>query len=305
MTVSEIKKSALENLKGKWGTGALLLLVYTLISMGIGFIYAFLNAVPLLNLVAYVGLIVVLTPMAAGLIFCFVELKRGNNVECIDYFKFGFSNFKKIWCVVGNVIKKIWVYLLLYFIIIFAMTFSFIFTFAFSIAFKSAFIAFFGCLLTFILIAAYIALMVLYIMKLYFYVLAPYILWDNPDMSAKDIVEKSELLMKGHRGDYFLLSLSFIGWAILSVFTFGIGLLWLEPYIQISFVIFYEDLLNKENEDNKNNEPEKLEAPIEATTIENTEIAEDSKEIENSITETEESDIKKVDVLDDDGNVIQ
>jgi uncharacterized membrane protein len=40
----------------------------------------------------------------------------------------------------------------------------------------------------------------------------------------------------------FLLDLSFIGWAILSLFTFGIGFFFLQPYVQIAHAAFYEDL---------------------------------------------------------------
>ena len=52
--------------------------------------------------------------------------------------------------------------------------------------------------------------------------------------------------MKGKKGDYFVLMLSFIGWAILACFTFGIGMLWLYPYIQVSLVSFYEACLDNE-----------------------------------------------------------
>jgi len=39
-----------------------------------------------------------------------------------------------------------------------------------------------------------------------------------------------------------LLDLSFIGWAILCLFTFGIGFLFLQPYVQSAHAAFYEDL---------------------------------------------------------------
>ena len=39
-----------------------------------------------------------------------------------------------------------------------------------------------------------------------------------------------------------MLDLSFIGWAILSLFTFGIGFFVLQPYMQVSHAAFYEDL---------------------------------------------------------------
>ena len=46
--------------------------------------------------------------------------------------------------------------------------------------------------------------------------------------------------MTGKRGKLFCLQLSFIGWAILGVFTLGIGYLWLVPYIQFAIVAFYK-----------------------------------------------------------------
>ena len=48
--------------------------------------------------------------------------------------------------------------------------------------------------------------------------------------------------MIGNRSKLFCLHLSFIGWAILAVLTFGIGYLWLLPYIQFSMFAFYKKL---------------------------------------------------------------
>ena len=48
-----------------------------------------------------------------------------------------------------------------------------------------------------------------------------------------------EKMMVGHKMDYFVMELSFIGWYILNSFTYGILLLWLQPYYQLSFANFY------------------------------------------------------------------
>ncbi|MBQ6704092.1 MAG: DUF975 family protein, partial [Clostridia bacterium] len=37
----------------------------------------------------------------------------------------------------------------------------------------------------------------------------------------------------------FGLNFSFIGWAMLSALTFGIGNLWLNPYMNTAFAAFY------------------------------------------------------------------
>ena len=51
--------------------------------------------------------------------------------------------------------------------------------------------------------------------------------------------------MDGRRFDFFVLGLSFIGWAILASLTLGIGYLWLIPYMQVTEIKFYEDVCNK------------------------------------------------------------
>jgi uncharacterized membrane protein len=48
--------------------------------------------------------------------------------------------------------------------------------------------------------------------------------------------------MKGHKAKLFWLNLSFIGWIILAILTFGIGLLLLLPYFNTTLAYFYEDL---------------------------------------------------------------
>jgi uncharacterized membrane protein len=40
----------------------------------------------------------------------------------------------------------------------------------------------------------------------------------------------------------FCLYLSFIGWGFLCLFSFGIGYLWLSPYMTLSLANFYEEL---------------------------------------------------------------
>ncbi len=79
------------------------------------------------------------------------------------------------------------------------------------------------------------------------YALTYYIAYDNPEMSAKDAVQRSEDLMKGNRGKLFVLQLSFIGWGILACITLGIGMFWLLPYMMVTLVCFYEALAGGNN----------------------------------------------------------
>ena len=79
------------------------------------------------------------------------------------------------------------------------------------------------------------------IMKAFSYALTPYILLDEPELTAKQAISRSCEIMQGRRWKLFCLYLSFIGWGILCLLTFGIGFLWLAPYINASAAAFYED----------------------------------------------------------------
>ena len=80
------------------------------------------------------------------------------------------------------------------------------------------------------------------IVKSFSYAMTPYILEERPELSAGEAIDHSRAMMKGHKFDLFWLYLSFIGWAFLCIFTLGIGLLWLVPYMQTSVAAFYEDV---------------------------------------------------------------
>lgn len=80
------------------------------------------------------------------------------------------------------------------------------------------------------------------IIKAFAYAMTPFILEENPEMPAYDAIKYSEKMMMGHKWELFVLCLSFIGWGILACLTFGIGFLWLTPYMELSVCEFYEDL---------------------------------------------------------------
>jgi uncharacterized membrane protein len=69
-----------------------------------------------------------------------------------------------------------------------------------------------------------------------------FILAENRNLEYKEAIERSESMMQGHKMRYFELVISFIGWYLLSILTFGIGLIFLAPYIEMTFVCFYEDI---------------------------------------------------------------
>lgn len=76
----------------------------------------------------------------------------------------------------------------------------------------------------------------------YSYAMAPYIMAENPDCRANQALTESEEMMRGNRWRLFCLEFSFIGWSLLSVFTLGIGSLWLNPYMAVSRAAFYREI---------------------------------------------------------------
>ncbi len=68
---------------------------------------------------------------------------------------------------------------------------------------------------------------------------ALYILAENPSMGAREALRQSERMMVGHKMEYFLLQLSFLGWHILAGCTVGILYIWLIPYMQATNANYY------------------------------------------------------------------
>jgi len=80
------------------------------------------------------------------------------------------------------------------------------------------------------------------IVKSYSYSMTYYILLDNPNMSANDAITESRKLMYGKKWKLFCLDLSFIGWFLLTILTFGLLSLYVKPYHEAARARFYEDI---------------------------------------------------------------
>lgn len=79
-----------------------------------------------------------------------------------------------------------------------------------------------------------------------FFNLAHFLLLDFPEIGALDSMKLSAALMRGNKWRYFyIFALSFFGWNILGVLSFGIGYLWITPYIHMTTTYFYCDVLEQ------------------------------------------------------------
>ena len=79
--------------------------------------------------------------------------------------------------------------------------------------------------------------------KRYSYYLVPFIVAENPDMTAREAVTLSRKMMDGHKWECFVFELSFIGWEILGILTIGIfNIFYTNPYKTAAFTRYYAEL---------------------------------------------------------------
>lgn len=254
MVASQLRAKARELLSGKWGKAALITLCYYLIIYGISFLQQIMS---IFAFIISIASLIIQIPITYGILVSFIKLKRNEEVGNFSFFANGFSQFKKVWGIYGRVLLKLIVPIIIISVSIFVLLVGTVFMMGSSLftihnegAYTNSMTLSIGFTVMTVVVMIVIIVSEIYLaIKSLYYSLVFYLLYDNPDMSSLDIVNKSESLMKGNRWNLFYLELTFIGWSILSVFTLGIGILWLYPYVQITKVCFYEKLINKETSD--------------------------------------------------------
>lgn len=260
LTASETRKQARESLKGKWGVVVLITLIFLAYSVLVGL----LSSIPFLGFLIYIAAIVIDIPILYGFMMTMMKLKRGENVGYFDFFKDGFDNFKRAWCVTGRLLLKMIAPLILIIVAVIVMVVSIIASFAtaFTVGISSSTSVLGGALVgaSALTIVAYIVILAAYIwlfIKSLTYGLGMYLAIDNPNMKPLDCVNKSKELMDGNKGRLFCLYLSFIGWIALAVVLSLIpfvgwiatiaGTLVLTPYIGFASILFYENRAGIDN----------------------------------------------------------
>ena len=71
------------------------------------------------------------------------------------------------------------------------------------------------------------------------------LLLDNPNQKIRSVFQESRRLMDGNRKRFLLLLLSFLGYAFLGLLSLGVGFLWINPYLNQSVIVFYQDLIGE------------------------------------------------------------
>lgn len=68
-----------------------------------------------------------------------------------------------------------------------------------------------------------------------------YVMADGEENSM-ECIRKSTKLMKGYKWDYVVFILSFLGWILLGLITFGLAYIYVVPYMNIAETLYYEEL---------------------------------------------------------------
>ncbi len=249
MSISELKKDAKIKLSGIYFKTIIINILYLLIISVLEMIGNLINN-NILSIIYQTILLFVTLPFSYGLLVSMLKLSRSENVSLTDFINIGLQNSKKVLKVFGRLLLKIIFPIILIIISSIIFTIILIYTLYNSISTIPLIIC--GIIL--------IASIVYYIAKLLSYILIFYIIYDNKDITSKEILEKSHKLMNSHKLDYILLYISFIGWyllisvcskillmfvnQILAILFLGISILLLIPYISFSLINFYEELIN-------------------------------------------------------------
>ena len=231
--INDLKEQALATLKGKWGSFVgltfLYILLYVLASglTQFGTIFAGSSFKTLAIVFTIIGAIVTIlfVPMQYGYYIAHLNSSRQDLPADVGDLFCGYKRF-----------VDVFVTLLLQFLAIFAAMLPFIIFYVVMIM-KGWFFAhtFLNCIIALLLMIPGLILGLAYTM-------VPFILHDHPELHPAGVLAESRMMMRGHKWELFLLVLSFFGWMILAVITFGIGFLWLAPYMQMTITKYYEQL---------------------------------------------------------------
>lgn len=266
MVATNIRKEARESLKGKWLKAAVMLFIEAVIIAIIGVIEGAIKDNSIIKPIISIIEIIIQVPLALGLVYAFIKLKRNEEVNYFDFIKIGFENFSRSWALCFRTLIKMILPIVCIIVALILIGVMFAVGGIKGMAFNMGQKALGISILAIAIYVAAISYAVIIGLK---YALTTLIAYDNPDMSATEVVEKSAELMVGHRGDLFVLTLSFIGWAILCYVPLMLAyattlmsvaiifrictvlaMLCLGAYVQTAKVCFYDNILQLKSEKN-------------------------------------------------------
>ncbi len=313
MKARELRKEARESLKGHRGKAGGTYLVYMAFSFLMAFVLGFMSVFipPIFTLILELVIYLIIPEILYGCITVLMRIRRRENVSAFSCVGEGFSKFWKVFvCNFWICIKLLpWILMFVAAIVLSSMSIysgvnDYLFD-AYSLSNDTlddvglnneleileedhreepVDLSELYAALSFIFMVVSIVMLVI---RGFRYSLVNFLIFDEPDMKAREIVNKSKELMKGNCGRIFCLNLSFFGWSLLlfigicaSYYMISVGSLsmifggvsgmflvgiicyfvtlfltifFLTPYMQMANICFYEELTKPNEEDSLRN----------------------------------------------------
>lgn len=237
----ELKGIARQQLMGNYGTAAGMLIVVFLISTTAAILINYLvgdytryesTTSFVIQYVLYILINIIfsllLSVFSMGMNYFYLKVARQQSHQFEDLF-WGFKNHPDKMIILTFIITMIQVICILPgYLLIF-----------FSLLSGSWVLALLGFVILLIGVITSIILMLRYN-------LSALVLADDSSKGVKQVMQESTKLMKGNKGRCFYLIISFFGWFLLMLLSFGIGYFWIAPYISTTFANFYLDIREEE-----------------------------------------------------------
>lgn len=256
MIVSVLRKEARQNLKGKWRQALLIMLVYTILTLLLSSIVYWFSTNTSYGGIITILNIVINVVLGYGLTVSFIRLKRNEKVDYFNFIYYATKDFKKVSKIIGRLALKLSAYFILLILFLY-LTITELISLYYGYGMRLSYI---------VEILGVFIFTTLVTMKSLYYSLNNYILYDNKEYKTKEILKESERLMQNHRWDFFKMNLSFAGWIVLGI-AFSIGiiallficsyinillftyiayipLIFIMPYMQVTTICFYDNLLH-------------------------------------------------------------
>ena len=263
----EARFSIKEHKKAVFGTTLLFVLISIMFSLCLTMLTGEDGNLTSAGIFVYVIMFLVTIPLSCGIINTIVKVSSNQKVGATEFINHSVKNFVKTWKILFRIFLKAIVISAVAFVVILGLL-LFLIT---VVKVTETVVKITSVILSII----YTIILILMLLP---YSFSFFIFSENPDMKAKDIVNKSKELMKGNLINFILLTLSFIGWYLLITIVINvlyylvainvlpyviyflstyISTLLLTPYMLATQYAYYEDILAEKNGNNKNKDVKK------------------------------------------------
>lgn len=268
----EARFSIKEHKKAVFGTTLLFTLISIMFSLCLIALTGEDGSLTTAGFIVYIVMFLVTIPLSCGVINTIVKISSNQKVGATEFINHSVKNFVKTWKILFRIFLKAIVISAIAFVLILGILIFLITVIKVSEQVVK---------ITSVILSAIYTLILLIMLLPYSF--SFFIFSENPDMNAKEIINKSKELMKGNLVSFILLTLSFIGWYLLITIIVNviyylvainilpyalyflssyISTLFLTPYMLATQYAYYEDLLAEKDGNKKNNETKKEEAKV-------------------------------------------